>query len=58
MESVTCPPQYRITWHVSPLDECPEVVEFDFWHELEDWISDKESECECFDLSLCHIETL
>ena len=51
-------PQYKLTWHVSPLDENPEVIYFDFWHELEDWIQDKESTVDCFDLDLCKIEDI
>jgi hypothetical protein len=58
MGSITCKAQYRLTWYVSPLDENPESVEFDFWHELGDWISAKESTCDVFDLELCRIETL
>tara|TARA_R110002153_G_scaffold1655_1_gene8513 strand:+ start:1098 stop:1274 length:177 start_codon:yes stop_codon:yes gene_type:complete len=51
-------PQYSITWHVSPLDENPEVVTFDFWHELEGWIQDKENTVDCFDINLCTIKEL
>lgn len=58
MDMISLNPQYRIKWHVSPLDENPEIVDFDFWHELEDWISEKESNCDCFDIELCQIETL
>lgn len=55
---ITFKPEWRITWYVAPLDESPETVEFDLWNELEDWISDKESTCDCFDLDLCLIERI
>ena len=51
-------PRYRLTWHASPLDEKPEVVLFDLWDEMQDWIQDKEDSVDCFDLDLCHIEDL
>jgi hypothetical protein len=51
-------PQWSITWHVSPVDENPEVVTFDFWHELEDWVQDKENTVDCFDIDLCTIKEL
>ena len=51
-------PEYRITWHVSPLDENPEVIDFDFWDELQDWVTNKESTCDSFDINLCKIERL
>jgi hypothetical protein len=51
-------PAYRIAWHVSPLDENPEIHEFAFWHELEDWVQEKENNVDCFDITLCHIESL
>ena len=50
--------RYRITWHVSPLDENPEIVEFDSLYEFQDWVQWKENTVECFDLELCHIEEL
>ena len=50
--------RYIITWHVSPLDENPETVEFDFWDELQEWIEWHENNIKCFDLDLCHIEEL
>ena len=58
MDIITLEPEYKLTWHVSPLDEKPEVVFFDFWGELEDWIQDKEWTLECFDINLCYIEEL
>ena len=51
-------PEYRLTWHVSPLDENPEVIEFDFWDELQDWVQHMESTCDAFDLDLCKIERI
>ena len=50
--------RYRITWHVSPLEENPETVDFDFWDELQEWTEWHESNIECFDLDLCHIQEL
>lgn len=50
--------RYRLTWHVSPFDENPEIHEFDFWHELEDWVTDMESTVDCFDLDLCRVEEI
>ena len=50
--------RYRITWHVSALDENPETIDFDFWDELQDWVEWHEANTECFDLDLCHIEEL
>jgi hypothetical protein len=58
MDDITLDPEYKLTWHVSPLDEKPEVVLFDFFHELVDWIQDKENTLDCFDINLCHIEEL
>jgi len=58
MECVELPAQWRLTWHASPLDENPDVIEFHFWHELEDWVADKEATIDCFDLELCIIEGL
>ena len=49
-------PEWRITWHVSPLDENPEIHEFDFWDELQDWVQHMENTCDAFDLNLCKIE--
>ena len=56
--TITFEPRYRLTWHVSPLDEKPEVVLFDLWDEMQDWIQVKEDSVDCFDLDLCHIEEL
>ena len=51
-------PRYKLTWHVYPLDEKPDVFLFDLWNEMQDWIQDKEDSVDCFDLDLCHIEDL
>jgi hypothetical protein len=51
MDIIILEPEYKLTWHVSPLDEKPEVILFDFWDELQDTL-------DCFDINLCHIEGL
>lgn len=51
-------PAYKIEWFVSPLQESPYVETFDFWHELEDWVSDMESNCDAFSLEYARIYDL
>jgi len=54
--SVYLYPEWKLTVYMSPLDENPEIIEFDFWDELQDFIQEQEATCDAFDLDLCKIE--
>ena len=49
-------PERKLVWYASPLDENPDVIFFDFWSELEDWVCNMEQTVDCFDFNLCKIE--
>ena len=52
----TMKPEWKLVWYASPLDENPDVIFFDFWGELEDWVCNMEQTVDCFDINLCIIE--
>jgi len=49
---VELPKTWRLVVYVSPLDENPEVVEFEFWDELQDEIQRRENTQDFFDIEL------
>jgi len=57
-DAVELPIAWRLLVYVSPLDENPEIVEFDLWDELQDWIQYMEQTQDSFDMELIKIVKL